>query len=601
MVKRNALIRKLPSVETLGSVQVICSDKTGTLTRNEMTVREVVVGGERFQVTGVGYSPRGEFLTRRDMTDKQRPTVDPHTNPDLLRTLTVGLRCNNAKVNPQGNGGDVWQVIGDPTEGALVVAALKAGLDADPKVERLVYEIPFDSERKAMSVVVQDRQRSLRMYTKGAPEIILGKCVSELRAGKAESLTEERRNQIVEQNAEMASRAIRVLGLAYRELPPDGPAAYEERDLVFAGLVGMIDPPREEVKEAVQRCHEAGIRPVMITGDHPATALAIACELRIARDGDAAITGKELNAMSDDQLVVRVEQIPVYARVSAEHKLRVVQAWKRKGQVVAMTGDGVNDAPAVKVADIGIAMGITGTDVTKEASAMVLTDDNFASIVNAVEEGRCIFDNVQKVRQFLLSCNAGEVLFMFFAVLFGWPMPLLAIQILWINLVTDGFPALALSMEPPERDIMRRRPRPTREPVITPQRGVVMLAHGLLIAVVGLLGFWLVYQGNEANIPRARSVAFCVLAYSQLFYAFACRSQRYTMPVLGLFSNPALFAAVGLSMLLQLSVVMLPLAHPFFESAQHFAWEWALVFGLALVPVTVIEVLKIITGDSRRV
>jgi Ca2+-transporting ATPase len=610
MVKRNALIRKLPSVETLGSVTVICSDKTGTLTRNEMTVREVVASGERYLVTGVGYSPRGEFLRASshasmeeppaDANDARRPTIEPRAHPDLLRALTIGLRCNHATVNPQGNGSDVWQVVGDPTEGALVVAALKAGLDADSPDERVIHEMPFDSERKAMSVVVRERRGSLLMYTKGAPEVILGKCTAERRAGEVVTLTEDRRSQIVRQSAEMASRALRVLGLAYREPLAEGPMGYEERDLIFAGLVGMIDPPRDEAKEAVQKCHEAGIRPVMITGDHPATALAIARELRIAASKDQAVTGQELDAMSDNQLAERVEQIPVYARVSAEHKLRVVRAWKRNGQVVAMTGDGVNDAPAVKAADIGIAMGVTGTDVTKEASAMVLTDDNFASIVNAVEEGRCIFDNIQKFLHYLLAGNIGLILFVIVAVLTGWPFPLTTIQILWINLVTNGLPALALGMEPPERDLMRRPPRPPREPVIGVRRALLLLVHGALLATVTAIGFAVTYQGEPANLPRARTVTFCVVSYAFVLFSFSCRSQRYTLPELGLFTNPPLLGAVGVSVLLQLSVVTLPFARPFFESAQHFAWEWAVVFGLASVPVTVSEVLKIIDRRTRR-
>ncbi len=604
MVKRNALIRKLPSVETLGSVTVICSDKTGTLTRNEMTVREVVAGGERFLVTGVGYAPRGEFLRVEgglgETLGETRSVVDPRTCADLLHVLTIGLRCNHAKVNPQGNGSEVWEVVGDPTEGALVVAALKARLDADPPEERVIHEIPFDSERKAMSVVVRNPQGSLLLYTKGAPEVILGKCLAEQRAGEVEALTADRRNQIVQQSAAMASRALRVLGLAYRELRSDGPTAYEERDLIFAGLVGMIDPPREEAKEAVQRCHAAGIRPVMITGDHPATALAIARELRIAAAVDHAVTGQELNAMSDDQLAERVEQIPVYARVSAEHKLRVVQAWKRKGQVVAMTGDGVNDVPAVKEADIGIGMGVGGAEGTKEASAMVLTDDNFASIVNAVEEGRCIFDNIQKFLHYLLAGNIGLVLFVIVAVLTGWPFPLTTIQILWINLVTNGLPALALGMEPPERDLMRRPPRPPHEPVIGIRRALLLLAHGALLATVMAIGFAVTYAGEPANLPRARTVTFCIVSYAFILFSFACRSQRFTMPELGLFTNPPLLGAVGVSVLLQLSVVMLPFARPFFESAQHFAWEWALVFALAFAPVTVVEVLKIINRRAQR-
>jgi Ca2+-transporting ATPase len=393
---------------------------------------------------------------------------------------------------------------------------------------------------------------------------------------------------------------LRVLALAFRELSTDAAPVDEEHDLVFVGLVGMIDPPREEAKEAVRKCHEAGIRPVMITGDHPATALAIARELHIAPEGGRALTGQELDELSDEQLSNEVENTSVYARVSAEHKLRVVRAWKARGQVVAMTGDGVNDAPAVKAADIGIAMGLAGTDVTKEASDMVLTDDNFASIVNAVEEGRCIYDNIQKFLHFLLSSNASEVLFMFFAALLGWPAPLLALQLLWINFVTDSLPALALGVEPPERDLMHRRPRLPREPVITLRRGLRMLVHGALIAGVALLGFAVVYQGSEANLPRARAVAFCILAFTQLFYSLACRSQRYTMPELGLFSNPHLLVAILISGLLQLSAVTLPFAQPLFEANAHFLWEWLLIIGLALVPVSAIEIWKLLRRRALR-
>lgn len=606
MVKRNALVRKLPSVETLGSVTVICSDKTGTLTRNEMTVREIMAGGERFQVTGVGYAPRGQFLKARSAgppststNQKQVPEpqiVDPHNIPDLLEALTIAARCNNAHVTPQGDGAEGWQVIGDPTEGALVVAALKAGIAANNHQQRVLYEIPFDSERKAMSVVMRDPQGRLKMYTKGAPEVILAKCSGELRASTVEPLTDARRAEIMQGNVEMASRALRVLALSYREVPTVGAAAYEERDLVFAGLVGMIDPPREEVKEAVRRCHAAGIRPVMITGDHPATAMAIARELRISAIGDRAITGQELNDVSDDQLAEQVERISVYARVSAEHKLRVVRAWKSRDQVVAMTGDGVNDAPAVQAADIGIAMGVSGTDVTKEASAMVLTDDNFASIVNAVEEGRCIFDNIQKVLYFLLSCNVGEILLMLVASLLGWPAPLLPIQLLWINLVTDGLPALALSLEKPEPGIMERKPRSPKESMLSLRSGLIVLLQGALVGGVALIAFGIVYltHPNSAEAEgRARTMAFCVLVYAELLRALAARSQTLTLAQLGFFSNPQLLGAIGVSFLLQLSVVMLPFARPVFESVQHFAWEWVLLFGLALTPVTVIETLKV--------
>ena len=556
MVKRNALVRKLPSVETLGSVTVICSDKTGTLTRNEMTVREIVAGGKRYEVTGGGYAPRD---------------------------------------NPE-----VWQVIGDPTEGALVVAAMKAGIEADPQ-QKLLHEIPFDSQRKAMTVVVPgDNDRAI-IYTKGAPEVVLGLCISELRDGQIVPLDDARRKEIDEINAALASRALRVLGLAYKEQPQrDGD--YAETDLVFAGLVGMIDPPRDEVRAAVQKCRVAGIRPVMITGDHPATALAIARELHIAEAGEKELSGQQLDQLSDEALAAQVEQVSVYARVSAEHKLRVVKAWKSRGQVVAMTGDGVNDGPAVKAADIGIAMGITGTDVTKQASDMVLTDDNFTSIINAIEEGRGIFENIQKFVQYLLSCNAGEVLLMFFAALVGWPAPLLAIQILWINLVTDSLPALALSMEPPDPDVMQRPPRPAREPVITLARGMSILLHGTLIATAAALGFWWILDpaAGDDNLARARAVAFCITAYAQLAYSFACRSQRYTLLQLGLFSNPYLFGAIAISAVLQLLVVVLPFVQPVFKSEPLSAPDWLLVALLSLAPVTIIEVAKLVAAAWRR-
>ena len=606
MVKRNALVRKLPGVETLGSVTVICSDKTGTLTRNEMTVREIITGGERFHVTGGGYAPRGEFLKCREFETHPLPEplqthhdtpVDARHQPDLMQVLTTAARCNNATVSPMGDDADSWQVIGDPTEGALTVAALKAGIEAHDREQHILFEIPFDSERKAMSVVVRGPDGSRMMHSKGAPEVILAMCGTEQRGGNAVPLTDERRRQIMRWNSEMASRALRVLAVAYRDHSRTEGTGYQETELTFAGLIGMIDPPREEAKVAVHTSRAAGIRPVMITGDHPDTALAIARELNIADSADRAVSGQELDEMSDEQLANQVDRISVYARVSAEHKLRVVRAWQSRGQIVAMTGDGVNDAPAVKAADIGIAMGVTGTDVTKEASDMVLIDDNFASIVNAVEEGRGIFDNIQKFVHYLLSCNAGEVLLMFFAALIGWPVPLMAIQILWINLVTDGLPALALGMERPERDIMTRAPRPPHEAVITRERGLLMLFHGALVAGVAALGFWVIYQGDESQVARARTVTFCVTAFSQLFFAIGCRSQRFTMPELGLFTNPHLFGAIIISGFLQLSVVTLPFAQSVFEVATHLSWEWLLIGGLALTPVTIIEVVKLLQGS----
>ncbi len=591
MVKRNALVRKLHSVETLGSVTVVCSDKTGTLTRNEMTVREIYTGTRHFQVSGSGYEPRGEFHNESEGA-KSGPPTKPQSDPDLIQALTIGACCNSANMVP-GKHGRAWEVIGDPTEGALIVVAMKAGIVRDGDLQPVVFEIPFDSDRKAMSVIVRQSDDSSIIYTKGAPEVILDKCTKILRNGKVEPLNIQHQKEIQENSFGMANRALRVLGLAFRESPEKVGGQYKETELVFAGLIGMIDPPREEAKTAVKECYAAGIQPVMITGDHPATALAIARELEIANADSIAITGVEVDKLSDHELEDQVDKMTVYARVSAVHKLRVVKAWKQRGQVVAMTGDGVNDALAVKAADIGIAMGVTGTDVTKEAAHMVLTDDNFASIVNAIKEGRGIFDNIQKFVHYLLSCNAGEVMLMFAAAILGYPVPLLAIQILWINLVTDGFPALALAMEPPEPDIMERKPRPPREPVITFQRGMLILYHGSLVAAVAFLGFLWMYGNDEANTDVARSTAFAITAFAQLAYAMVCRSHRYTLPGLGLLSNRWLFAALVVSGLLQIAVMTIPFASGLLDITDSHKLPWLMIAGLSLLPATIIELTKI--------
>jgi Ca2+-transporting ATPase len=607
MVARNALVRRLPSVETLGCVTVIGSDKTGTLTRNEMTVRAVVTPLCEYYVTGVGYAPRGEFLVESErVSEATAPSTrpaDPGVDSQLRRLLTIGARCNNAALSPAADGDDRWEVVGDPTEGALLVAAMKAGVAIHDAGETVVYELPFDSDRKAMSVVVRKADGSLMVYTKGAPEGLLDRCTHEHRGAGPEPLTPERREAILAGNAALAARALRVLALAWRPLAaPPGPgdaAAGIERGLVFAGLVGMIDPPRDEARTAVARCAAAGIRTLMITGDHPATALAIARELGIAGPEDRAVTGADLDRLSAEELTAAAGTIAVYARVTAEHKLKIVQAWQRRGEVVAMTGDGVNDAPAIRAADIGIAMGLTGTDVTKEASDMVLTDDNFASIVSAVEEGRGIYDNIQKFIHYLLSCNAGEVLVMFVAAVVGWPAPLAAIQILWLNLITDGLSALALGLEPPEDDLMRRRPRKTREPVITWSRGRTIAVHGAIMAVVILGAFWATYRGDDARLPHARTVTFCVAAFAQLLFAFACRSERRTAWQLGLATNPALLVAVVVSALLQVSVVMLPFARPVFEVGTELGADWILVVVAAALPLAIVEGFKYVKGYSR--
>ena len=599
MAARNALVRRLPSVETLGSVTVICSDKTGTLTRNEMTVREVVTATERFHVTGAGYAPRGEFVRAADSGGSAARDrglgVAVAAAPELRRLLEVAARCTTARIEPGPDGGG-WRVVGDPTEGALVVAAMKGGVTGRDPAEPALFELPFDADRRRMSVVVRGRDGRRVLETKGAPEAVLPRCTCELSGGRAVPLTDDRRREILVIAAGMADRALRVLALAYRDLAVAEPVCPEpdslERDLVWVGLAGMIDPPREEARRAVRRCRSAGIRPVMITGDHPATALAIARELGIADPAGQAVTGVELDALDDDRLAGLVGSIPVYARVSAEHKLRIVEAWERQGEVVAMTGDGVNDAPAVQAADIGIAMGITGTDVTKEASDMVLTDDNFASIVAAVEEGRGIYDNVRKFIHYLLACNAGEVLVMFVAAVLGWPAPLAAIQILWLNLVTDGLPALALGVEPPERDLMQRPPRPPHEPVIPWREGVLIVAHGALVAAVVLGAFAWAWRGDPARLPQAQTFTFCVAAFAQLFFAIGCRSARRTAPEIDFLGNPWLLAAIVVSGLFQVAVVTLPATQPVFEVAAHPGLDWLVILAVAVVPVTIVEVAK---------
>jgi Ca2+-transporting ATPase len=593
MVARNVLIRRLPSVETLGSVTVVCSDKTGTLTRNEMTVRVFVAGNQTYRVTGAGYVPSGAFQQVSPEGESTTADIAPESVPDLFRALTIGIQCNNARIT-KGEGADNWRAIGDPTEAALVVAAMKAGIEPRPPSEHVLSELPFDSERKAMSVILP-REGGAIMYTKGAPEGLLPLCQYEQRDGEIVPLSDERRREIAESNSQLASQALRVLALAFREYSHTHRDEFAEEELVFSGLAGMIDPPREEVKAAVERCRNAGVKPVMITGDHPETAAAIARELLIAEEGGRALTGRELDAISDERLAEEVTQISVYARVSPEHKLRVIRAWKSRGAVVGMTGDGVNDAPAVKAADIGIAMGITGTDVTKEASDMVLTDDNFTSIVGAVEEGRGIFDNIQKFIHYLLSCNAGEVLLMFFAAVIGWPAPLEAIQILWINLVTDGLPALALAMEPPEQGIMDRPPRPPREPVITRARGILIALHGLLIATAAGIGFaYILHRAEGGSLERARTVAFCIMSYAQLFFAIGCRSHFRTLPQLGLFSNPHLLGAILISGLLQTAVILLPFARSIFDTTALETMDWGIILGLSLLPITIIELVKLL-------
>lgn len=595
MIRRHVLIRKLPSVETLGCATVICSDKTGTLTKNEMTVRSIFTLTGTYDVTGTGYEPKGEFL-------REGAAVDPKIRPDLFACLKAGVLCNDAELVENGG---AYKILGDPTEGAILTAAAKAGLrkarlTADfPFVE----EIPFDSERKLMTIVRQDPERNSQIaYVKGAPDVLLEHCPMVLENGAERLRTEADLTRILEMNGRLSDKALRVLAVAVRVFdrePEEYHASHIETDLTFVGLIAMIDPPREEVRDAIGKCRHSGIKTVMITGDHKNTAVAIARELGFFGEDSLALTGQELDALSEADFDRDVGRTTVYARVSPEHKLRVVRAWRKRGDVVAMTGDGVNDAPAVKEADIGVAMGVTGTDVTKEVSDMIITDDNFASIVAAVEEGRGIYDNIKKFIHYLLSCNSGEILVMFAASLFGLPVPLLPIQILWVNLVTDGLPALALGMDPVEKSIMDRPPRPTDEAVITRARMGLILAQGFLIALCGLAAFCFVLLVEEEGIVRARTAAMFTMTCSQLFHALNCRSQSRSLFKIGLFTNGKLLLASGASLLLQVLIIYLPFTQRIFRVEALSLIDMVVMMILSSLPLWAMEIAKLANQRVR--
>jgi Ca2+-transporting ATPase len=589
LAHRQALVRQLSSVETLGSVSAICTDKTGTLTRNEMTVREIHTLQDIFDVTGAGYSVEGSILRRPPAHDHRGGLL----TEEALQGLTIGCWCNHAQVVPRPHQTGFWEVVGDPTEAALLVAAHKAGVSRSTEVLHVEHEIPFDSQRKAMSVIVSGPMRSRSVFMKGAVEVVLSACTRGLQDGKVGLLTEGQRQQILRANDEMASRALRVLAVAYRDELATHESRDVERDLIFVGLFGMIDPPREEAKAAIATCHQAGIRPIMITGDHPATALAIGRELGLPATKADVMEGRQIDLCSDEHFEDRVARVSIFARVSAEHKLRIIQSLQRQGGVVAMTGDGVNDAPAVKAADIGIAMGNTGTDVTKEAASLVLTNDNFATIVEAVREGRAIYDNILKFIHYLLAGNVGKILFMFVAVLFGLPAPLLAMQILWLNVVTDGLPALALGLDRGEAGVMRRMPRKSNDPLLGVRRGLQVMFHGTLAAGVAFAGFWTVYRGDNENLAEAQLVAFCILGFAQLAYAFTCRSQTETIWQLRPGSNPHLLVATAVSLLLLLAVILIPALRGIFGiEALPLPWEWGFIVVLSLLPALTIESIK---------
>lgn len=584
MAKRHAIIRKLPAVETLGSCDVICSDKTGTFTKNEMTVKSIYISGRELSVSGSGYETDGEIFD-----GEKAVGLNDVGGLDIL--LKAGVLCNNASLESGG--------MGDPTEIALLVLGAKADLYKDPleAENQRVEEVQFDSTRKRMSTVNKEGDRTV-VYAKGAAEVVLDLCSSILKDGKAVKLTEADRKAIINETYTMAENALRVLGVAYKEL---GKREEIEKDLTFVGMVGMIDPPREEVRESIKMCKEAGIDIKMVTGDHAITARAIAKDVGLP-SGDI-VTGEELEKMSDGELRKRVEGITIFARVNPEHKLRIVDALKAKGHIVAMTGDGVNDAPALKKADIGVAMGITGTEVTKEASSMVLTDDNFATIVSAVEEGRGIYDNIKKFILFLLSCNIGEVLAIFLGILL-FPIKatiLIPVQILWMNLVTDGAPALALGVDPKSGDVMRRPPRPANDRIFS---GLVirnLVFVGFVIAI-GTLGVYYLYnpgfENGTGTALKAGTMAFATIVMFEFVNAFNCRSERESLFNVGFLKNKWLLVAVAASVLIQAAVIYVPPLATAFGTVPLDPIDWAIVVLVSLSVFVAVELFKLV--ERRR-
>jgi P-type Ca2+ transporter type 2C len=607
MIKRHALIRRLPAVETLGSATAICTDKTGTLTQNEMTATAVWADGELLSITGEGWQPRGELCK-----DGARAELRNYASARLA--LQAAMLASDARLEREaavGAAQPLYRMVGDPTEGALVVAAAKAGLHRQA-VEALfprVAEVPFDAERKRMSTVHRVPAGPIPAheaaavpgagpfvaFVKGAPDLLLERCTRVLRHGEAAALSAEDRRGVLDTNAALAAQALRVLAIAYRPLtePPAEPSPDAvERDLTLLGLVGMMDPARPEVAPAVEQAHRAGIAVIMVTGDYAETAAAIGRTIGIIGPNGTALSGREIDALDDAGLSRALEDTRVFARVSPQHKVRIVDALRARGHVVGMTGDGVNDAPALKHADIGIAMGITGTDVTRETADMVLTDDNFASIVSAVEQGRVIFANIRKFVYFLLSCNLGEIGTIFVGTLLGWPVPLTALQLLWMNLATDGAPALALGMEKEEPGIMDRPPRPAAEPIIGGSMMAGLVTQMLAVTGVSLLAFWLGMHvfGSEA---AAHTMAFIVLSGCQILRAYTNRSEHVLLAALGVFSNKWMQYAAAASTILLLAVVYVPGLNGVFNCVPLSGREWLFMAPLLVLPALLDEALKL--------
>jgi Ca2+-transporting ATPase len=611
MAKVNSIVRRLPAVETLGCTSVICSDKTGTMTKGEMTVQRIYVNDKIIRVSGVGYEPEGEFITDDRKTD-------PTAEEELTTLLKVATLCNDAKLEKTG---ERWIIKGDPTEGALVVTAAKADLwkeELEKEAPR-IGEIPFSSERKKMTTVHMVSGKKRVAFMKGAPELVLADCTKIFEKGKVRKITEEDRTKILKITEDMATQALRNLGFGFKEVPESVKTFDEkiENDLIFVGIMGMIDPPRGEVKDAINLCRKAGISVVMVTGDHKLTAIAVAKELGLISENPGegkVMAGVEMDKIGEDELAEIVENVAIYARVSPEHKMRIVRAWKARERVVAMTGDGVNDAPALKLSDIGVSMGITGTEVTKEASDMVLADDNFASIVKAVKEGREIYDNIKKYLTYLLRCNVVEILVMFI-VMMTCPNPvftlgpsvvppavaLTTIQILWVNLTTDGLPAIALGIDPGDPDLMEKKPRNPRESVFTRDVKAYLVGVPILMTTLLLIGYYMYHPWeNEHLLIEARTQLFTAMVLMELANALSARSLKHTLFKVGVFKNRFLWLAVLSSLGLQLIVLYTPVLQTLFDVRTPEPFDWAIAILFTIITFATIETSKYIISKKRK-
>ncbi|MCF2136403.1 MAG: cation-translocating P-type ATPase [Candidatus Thorarchaeota archaeon] len=604
MVQHNAIVRRLPSVETLGSITVICSDKTGTITKSEMTVKRLFVNGEIIEVTGVGYNRDGQFL--KDGTE-----VEVHTDPHVVRMFEIGQLCTNSTLQPDPSGNADWDIVGDPTEGALLVVAEKAGIVHSNTLSRYkeVSEISFDSARKRMTSICEDDAGVLNAFMKGAPEVLLPLCSKIFEGGSVRPITDDDRQRILRVNAEFAADALRVLAFAYRsidEVRSEWEPEHVEKEMIFVGLMGMMDPPREEVQDAIDLCKAAGIRPIMITGDHELTARAVAIQVGLMKPDGLVYTGSALDKMSDAEFFEAVQECDVYARVAPEHKMKIVGALKDADQVVAMTGDGVNDAPAVKAADVGVAMGIRGADVTKEASDVILTDDNFATIVTAIEKGREIYSNIRKFVRFLLAANFDEIFLIFTIIMLGLPLPITPIQILWLNLATDGFPALALGVDPPEPGVMKRSPRKPGSKMMNRGMASFVLVAGFLaflassfifLSDLTLYGGWIpgvtgppvdwTIDPWASVLRHSRTTVFASVVTFELIFVWNCRDEYRWVWETHIRQSKALLIAVAVSVILTLATIYVPFMQPLFQTVPLNAEDWAVII-LTSIPALLI-------------